>query len=120
MTARQADPAASAAILIGGSSYRDARLPPLPSVANNVSDPRALLTDATMWGLPEDRCRAFLDSTDPNELMEVLDQLAQTARDTLVVYYAGHGAVDRDGGLVIPTWSTTVDLPKYTALPYAH
>lgn len=89
-------------------------------MANNVADLHALLTDATMWGLPEDRCRMLLDRTDRNELMEVLDQLARTARDTLVVYYAGHGVVDRDGALIIPTWSTTLDLPKYTALPYSH
>ena len=51
MATSLADPAASAAILIGGSTYRDARFPPLPSVANNVADLRAVLTDITMWGL---------------------------------------------------------------------
>jgi Caspase domain len=85
-----------------------------------VADLQALLTDETMWGLPQDRCRTLIDRTDPIELMESLDRLARIARDTLVVYYAGHGIVDREGTLVIPTWSTTVDLPKYTALPYSH
>ena len=116
-----ADPTASAAVLIGGTTYLDARIgEPLPSVANNLADLRALLTDVTIWGLPEGRCRVLVDRTDPNDLMESLDELARTARDTLVVYYAGHGMVTRDGDLVLPTRSTLASLPKYTALPYSH
>lgn len=44
------DPAASAAVLIGSSTFRDARLAALPGVANNVADLAAILTDAELLG----------------------------------------------------------------------
>jgi len=113
------DPAASAAVLIGSSTYRDPRLDALPGVVNNVRDLSEILTDSAFWGLPKERCRTVLDGAHPQDMSEPLDELASLARDTFVVYYSGHGVITREGELVLPTELTNLDRPKRTALPYA-
>lgn len=114
------DPVASAALLVGSSSYRDARLGALPGVANNTADLCALLTDHASWGLPAERSRVLLDCLNPSELIESLDQSARMAKDTFLFYYSGHGVVTTEGELVLPTRSTNLDLRKYTGLPFSH
>jgi len=106
-------------VLIGGSSYRDARLSTLPTVANNVTDLSDALTDTTLWGLPKERCRTLLDCADPREIIVALTELADLARDTFLVYYSGHGVVTEEGDLVLPTRLTSLEQSKFTSLPYA-
>lgn len=119
MTPILPDPAASAAVLIGTSSYRDGRLGSLPGVANNIADLSAILTDGALWGLPPERSRTLLDCASTEELVGPLAELASLARDTFIVYYSGHGVVGNDGDLVLPIKSTNLDMLKYTSLPYA-
>ena len=113
------DPAASAAVLIGSSTFRDARLAALPGVANNVADLAAILTDAELLGWPAQRICTLLDCVDTSELIGQLSQLAGKAFDTFVVYYSGHGLLSNDGDLVLATPAARADMPKYTGLPYA-
>jgi hypothetical protein len=104
---------------MGTSSYCDARLAALPGVANNVADLSAILTDEGLWGLPPERSRTLLNCADAADLIGPLAELASVARDTFIVYYSGHGVLTREGDLVLPTYSTNLDLLKYTSLPYA-
>ena len=120
MTPALPDPVASAALLVGSSSYRDVRLSALPGVANNAADLCAILTDHASWGLPAERSRVLLDCPDPGELIESLDRSARLARDTFLFYYSGHGLVTTEGELVLPTKSTNLDLHKHTGLPFSH
>jgi caspase domain-containing protein len=113
------DPAFSAAVLIGGSTYHDARLSALPSVVNNLTDLSDVLTDTTLWGLPKERCRALLDWAQPSEIMVAVSELADLARDTLLVYYSGHGIVTDEGDFVLSTRLTSLERGKFTSLPYA-
>jgi Caspase domain len=93
-----ADPAGSWAVLLGVSSYRT--LPALPSVAANLIRLRELLTDPTIWGLPEDQCLVpKLTSDDPlGAAMTALKEAIGRATDTVLVYYAGHGLADPSTG----------------------
>ncbi|XUL86168.1 caspase, EACC1-associated type [Streptomyces galilaeus] len=113
-----ADPLRSKALLIGVSSYEE--LPPLPAVANNLTDLAAALRDPAKWGLPADRCVELPDPRDPIDVIEALDGLAREPLDTLLVYFAGHGLVDPvDGQLILAAGRTTPHLPRHTGLGYA-
>ena len=112
------DPAASAAVLIGTSTYRDPGLGALPAVANNLADLSAVLTDLGWWGLPADRTSILLDQADNGELIGRLVEQAGRARDTFLVYFSGHGLLTPEGDLVLATPATDPAQPKYTALPY--
>jgi Caspase domain len=113
------DPQASAAVLIGASTYRHPGLDALPAVANNVADLSAVLTDLAFWGLPPDRSSVVLDQADYAEVINALVEQADRARDTFLVYFSGHGLVTPEGELVLATPATDPAFPKYTALPYA-
>src|SRR5215472_8256012 len=112
------DPAASAAVLIGTSTYQDPALSPLPGVANNLADLAALLADDALWGLPAQRRSVLLDRADTADMMGSLADLADQALDTFIVYYSGHGVLARDGELLLSTPATNASRPKYTALPF--
>lgn len=113
------DPATSAAVLIGCSTYKDPRLGALPGVVNNVTDLAGILADVELLGLSARRIATLLDCADNAEVIERLSQLAAKAVDTFVVYYSGHGLLARDGDLVLATPSARADLAEYTGLPYA-
>ena len=113
------DPATSAAVLIGSSTFRDTHLDALPGVANNVADLAAILVDTELLGLPARRVCTLLDYADTSELIGQLSRLAAEALDTFIVYYSGHGLLSREGDLILATPTTRIDMPKYTGLPYA-
>ena len=113
------DPARSAAVLIGCSTYHDPRLGALPSVVNNVADLAGVLADVELLGLSAGHIVTLLDCADNAEVIAQLSQLSALALDTFLVYYAGHGLLARDGDLVLATPAVRADLPQYTGLPYA-
>jgi hypothetical protein len=69
------------------------RLGPLPAVATNASRLSAALTDPSLWGLPDDRCRIIRPDT-PDDLFDAIETMAHEATDCLFLYYAGHGLID--------------------------
>lgn len=112
---RLPDPARSAAVLIGVSGYR--HLPGLPTVANNLTQLKAALTDEEIWGLPADRCVTVADPSTSRDMIDPVIEAASQAGDLLVVYYAGHGFVDRHGALHL-TVVDSRDRERHTAVPY--
>jgi hypothetical protein len=96
---RLPDFAQSRAVLIGTARYRSSRLADLPSVANNVAALRARLTDPALSGFPADRCTGIVNPRRPDRVLRPVQRAAEEARDLLLVYYAGHGLLDRDGEL---------------------
>src|SRR5438046_2588781 len=103
------DARASVAILIGTSSYEDPRLTALPAVVNNVNDLAEVLSDDELWGLPTDRIVTILDRAEPSSIVTELERNAARATDTLIVYFAGHGVLTRDGELTLSTRTTDCD-----------
>lgn len=108
------DPARSRAVLVGAATYADPELPDLPSVANNVHDLAAVLTDPELGGLSASSCRAFVDIT-VDGLHEALD-VAREAEDVLVFYFAGHGLLSDSGKLVLGMANTRAARPTLGGL----
>ncbi|MGF0174417.1 caspase, EACC1-associated type [Streptomyces sp. Marseille-Q5077] len=103
------DPAKSRAVLIGVTRYADAaRWQPLPAIAANLADLKAVLTDPDLWGLAPEHCDVIEDPEDPTEVLVRVLSAASEAEDTVVVYFAGHGAILRSE-LVLPTATSTGD-----------
>lgn len=109
----------SRAVLIGVGDYR--RLSGLPAVHRNLIALREVLCADRFWGLPSNHC-ALVDG--PETAAEMLDpvvEAAHEATDTLLLYYAGHGLVDRRSDLHLALVGSDPD-PKrmYTSVPYVH
>ncbi|MCT9080256.1 caspase, EACC1-associated type [Streptomyces fulvoviolaceus] len=109
------DPARSAAVLIGVSGYR--HLPRLPTVANNLTQLKEALTDREIWGLPADNCVTVTDPSTSGDMIDPVISAATKARDLLIVYYAGHGFVDRHGAFHLTVVGSR-DGARHTAVPY--
>lgn len=81
----------SFAVLIGESDYRDPRLPKLQTPGNDVSQLASLLQDRYGFVVTVmlDKSRA--------EILRELDALAEklNENDTLLIYYAGHGGMEK-------------------------
>lgn len=107
------DPAASRAVLIGVDTYRGSDLADLPPVAAGTEGLRRLLTDARWWGLPAANCRVLHNPRDAGEVEDAVHAAAVAARDTLLVYFAGHGSL-ADGGLGLQLSRCAENRPSQT------
>ena len=120
MSPRLADPARSRIVLIGTPAHRhaDDRLPDVPAVANNITDLAAVFTDPDLGGFDTGHCVTAPAGIGLDELGEVLHDAAAHAPDLLLIYYAGHGLLDRRGLLHLALAGTHPDRLGFTALPY--
>ncbi|MFJ9410137.1 tetratricopeptide repeat protein [Streptomyces sp. NPDC101393] len=112
------DPSASAAVLIGTSSYQ--HLPQLKAVQRNTSDLADILCDPTVWGLPPARCPTVLDPSTPAELLDPVYALGRESTDTLLVYYCGHGLRDSESADLYLGLTGSREGAGYTATEYRH
>ncbi|WP_406437594.1 esterase-like activity of phytase family protein [Streptomyces sp. NBC_00631] len=104
------DPERSACVLIGVDDYT--HLDPLRSVRLNLKELRAALTDPDIWGIPDDerkRIRTVANPASPAELVGPIREAAALAEDTLIVYYAGHGLIDRHERQLLLTLPDSVE-----------
>jgi WD40 repeat protein len=95
-----------------------AALPSVPAVRDSVLDLAAELH--RRCGIPEGNVTAVVDPSSPLEFGRALERAAAQARDTLIVYFVGHGLIGPGADLYLATCVTddlTGGLP-YTALPY--
>ena len=86
----------SAVVLIGCHTFET--LGRLPAVANNLTGLAEALTDPTIWGISEDRLIILDNPQRDVEVLRALRAAESTAKDTFVVYYAGHGLIDPMNG----------------------
>src|SRR4249919_1512139 len=91
-TVRLPDPRRSYAVLIGSSRYGSAELSDLPAVAGNLAGLAGVLTDPALGGFPPDRCIVVPNPASALGATRTLREYAARAEDTLLVYWAGHGA----------------------------
>ncbi|MFI6582770.1 caspase family protein [Embleya sp. NPDC050493] len=110
------DPAASRAVLIGTAGY--ANLPELTAVTRNLVAMRTMLCDAELWGLADASCRIIADPEKPADIVDGVSEAAREAKDTLVVYYAGHGLLDADNIDLHLALRHSREFRGYTALSY--
>ncbi|MEU4218108.1 caspase family protein [Actinoplanes sp. NPDC026623] len=114
------DPEKSAAVIIGVATY--AKSSPylnLPAVENNVSDLARVLTDPETGYLQPDRCSKLLNRTSPMAVLKEIKRQAVRATDTFIIYFSGHGELDREGNLylILRNARDQDELP-FTALNY--
>lgn len=110
------DPAESACVIIGVDRY--ANLPPLPGVRNNLKALKAALTDRTIGGMPRRNCRIVSNPRTITGALKPIEEAVRAARDTLIVYYAGHGFLDsRQEGLYL-TLPGTEPGKVHSGIPY--
>lgn len=111
------NPAESACVIIGVDSYTT--LPQLPAVRNNLKALRAALTDRTIGGMPKRNCRVVLNPRTITAALRPVEQAVHTAKDTLIVYYAGHGFLDsKQEGLYLTLPGTEAG-KLHSGIPYA-
>ncbi|MCX4097658.1 caspase, EACC1-associated type [Nocardia sp. alder85J] len=111
------DPENSRAVLIGAAQYDDENLAPIPAAAANVADLAELLT-APGGAFTAAHCRRV---TEPDRVSVIGDTVAHAARaasGVLLVYYTGHGLIDRRGRLHLAVTGSDPDRISWTAVPF--
>ncbi|MFD7677088.1 caspase family protein [Streptomyces sp. NPDC060187] len=86
-------------MLIGVSRYLN--LERLPAVANNLPALAGILTSGGSWNLPPGHCTVVNEPDSTPAMLDAVEQAAEVAEDTLLVYFAGHGLLDGRGELFL-------------------
>ncbi|MET8576893.1 esterase-like activity of phytase family protein [Streptomyces sp. NPDC005012] len=89
---KRIDPARSACVLIGVDDYT--RLQPLRSVRHNLRALKKVLTDERIVGIPPEHVLVVENPASAAALVGPVNKAGKLAKDTLIVYYAGHGLLD--------------------------
>ena len=119
MSTREQQLAGSRAVLIGTPAYDDPGLPDVPTVANNVADLAAVLTDPDLGGFDPMHCVVAPARSDIGQIGDLLMDAAAEAEDLLLLYYSGHGLLGplrRE--LYLSLARTKPDRLPFTALPF--
>lgn len=99
---RRPDTSKSRVILIGTSDYEhEEDFPRLPAVHANLVGLENALTDPRVGVFARETVTVVDNPDSPVSLMRRLSRVAREAEDTLLVYYAGHGAIGWDDGLFL-------------------
>ncbi|MGW3007335.1 caspase, EACC1-associated type [Streptomyces sp. NPDC001219] len=112
------DPARSEAVLVGVHDY--AHLEKLPAVARNLEGLRDALTDPAVWGLPAEACTVLSQPGSAGQVLDTVRERARKARDTLLVYYAGHGLTDLHTDELYLALPDSDQEREYTSLRYEY
>ncbi|MQY25992.1 caspase family protein [Nocardia aurantia] len=105
-------------MLLGTTTFIAGELPDLPAVGNNVTDLARVLTSPRGTGLLPENCTTLVDEADLTRIGDTVITAAEQAEDLLLVYYAGHGLIDRNGLLYLSLPATRQDPDRvgWTAL----
>ncbi|WP_084211765.1 caspase, EACC1-associated type [Pseudonocardia acaciae] len=112
----------SRAVLIGTSDYEhNEKFSNLPAVRGNLSGLEKVLCDPASGVFTHANCTVVDSPDSPRSFMRRLGRAAETAEDVLLLYYAGHGVLDRNGDLQLTVRETDPDLYQLegTAVPFS-
>lgn len=112
------DPSKSTAVLIGTTTYRSSNLSDMPQVGHNLDDLFKLLTDPVTGVFHPRRCTVLKDPADPKTVGNALEEASAAASDVLLIYFAGHGLVPKDGKLRLTVSGTTLEQCRYDGVPF--
>lgn len=108
------------ALIIGVLQFRDQGLRPYPRAGRKDAELYQLLLQRQV---PRQNISLFLDSSATrSKVLPALQKLAAAAgeKDTLIIYYAGHGIRTPDGSTFFALFDTDSRKPQQTALSLAH
>ena len=99
-----------AALLIGTSQSADPAIgTSAPAILDNIKTLAKVLRDPAAVGIPAGSVIIVADPDDPGAVLAPLNKLASADLNVLLVYYSGHGVIDRDGLLHLSLIGTTRD-----------
>jgi uncharacterized caspase-like protein len=106
-------------VLIGTARYdRLKQEQQLLAVSNNLRDLDLLLGGSDVLGIPAGNRAVIANPAVAADIIEPLEAAADRAKDTLVVYYAGHGLLDEKFNLYLALTGTRLDRADYTGVAY--
>ncbi|MFD7933860.1 SAV_2336 N-terminal domain-related protein [Streptomyces sp. NPDC059755] len=106
----------SNAVLVGVGRYEE--LPDLPQVPSGLGDLAELLTDSWGGAFARDRTTVLANPETETVILDAVYEAADSASDTLLVYFAGHSLLDPNLGTLSLAVGRTRPDRRYTALPY--
>lgn len=115
---RLPDPERSRAVFIGTSSYENESLEDLPAVEKSLKRLLEALANPTYGWVASNTSTSVLDAPHQVDIHDALKAQAQAATDTLLVYYAGHGLLNRQNELYLCPSTVRPDALGPTALAY--
>src|SRR2546430_2563950 len=108
----------SRAILIGIARYRDSGFPNLPAARNSLRAMRQVLIDEDLCGWPPERITVLEDPVDAPRTLQALRRLTRDTDDILLVYFVGHGVLQRRAQLSLALADTDSEDSDLTGLEY--
>ncbi|MGW5388088.1 caspase, EACC1-associated type [Nocardia sp. NPDC003963] len=111
----------SRAVLIGTARYTDPAVPPIPAAATNLEDLHRVLTAPTGGGFAPEHCTVLPDPDRIRQVGAAVGAAANAATDVLLVYYTGHGLLDRQGRLHLALTESDPDPAQvgWTSVPFS-
>ncbi|MFX0581142.1 caspase, EACC1-associated type [Nocardia nepalensis] len=106
------------ATLIGVSRYTHPELPDIPAAANNIADLAQLLTAPTGGALADNHCTVLLNPDQSTQVGAAVNCAAKEAHDVLLLYYTGHGVLDRGGRLHLALSGSDPDQITWSSIPF--
>ncbi|WP_155981836.1 tetratricopeptide repeat protein [Nocardia sp. BMG111209] len=104
-------------MLIGTARYDHHRLASIPGAAANVADLAEILTRPGA-AFTTEQCATVVDSGRAVDVGDVVGRAAREAVEVLLVYYTGHGLLDRRGRLHLTVTSSDPDRIRWTTVPF--
>jgi uncharacterized caspase-like protein len=106
------------ALIIGNSVYQDQTLARLKAPDVDVGALRDILGDSQVGNF--DDVDLFFNSTSSNVRMAISEFFSDKSReDLLVLYFSGHGVLDKNGRLYLAVKDTNHSFLRATAIPAA-
>ncbi|MGW5924547.1 caspase family protein [Nocardia fluminea] len=109
----------SRAVLMGVANYTHPEIPRIPAATNNVADLAQVLTAPEGGAFTPRYCAAVTDPDRSTRVGEVIGHAAREATDVLLVYYTGHGLLDRRGRLHLALTGSNPEHVGWTSVPFA-
>ncbi len=109
----------SRVVLVGSSTYDN--FPAIPAVTNNLTALRDVLIDPDRWGLDPDACRVVHNPETTRDVHTVIRRAAAQVdvSGLLLLYFAGHGVIDPDTGVLhLAVGQTMPDSAYSSAVPF--
>lgn len=105
-------------ILMGFSEFpEDPKIEYLPSVKNNLKSLRECFLNPEIMGIPEENV-LVIDENSRINILATLNSQLEDYEDTVIVYYAGHGYIRKDGQFCLATQETKTKDLNFTAIDF--